>query len=104
MTENTTLTRAQLSNKLYHDTGISMQECNVLVDAFFNTISANLCKGESVKLSSFGTFNLRHKQPRIGRNPKTGVEVEISARTVISFNPSNLLKEKVNKNLSSSEK
>lgn len=101
MTDNTTLTRAHLSNKLYHDTGISMQEANKLVDTVFDKISENLCKGDSVKLSSFGTFNLRHKNPRIGRNPKTGVEVEISARTVVTFNPSNLLKERVNKNLTS---
>jgi integration host factor subunit alpha len=101
MTENTTLTRAHLSNKIYHETGVSMQECNSLVDGVFEAICKNLCTGESVKLSSFGTFNLRHKKPRIGRNPKTGVEVEITARTVVSFNPSNLLKEKINKNLSS---
>jgi integration host factor subunit alpha len=91
-----TLTRADLSAAVYKAVGLSLQECNALVDAVIEEISVALEQGESVKLSSFGTFSLRKKKERIGRNPKTGVEVPISSRTVLSFNASNLLKGKVN--------
>lgn len=92
-----TLTRADLSNAVYREIGLSLSESTELVDAVIDEISGALESGETVKLSSFGTFKLRHKKQRIGRNPKTGVEVPISPRTVLSFNASNLLKEKVNK-------
>ncbi len=94
-----TLTRADLSNALYKEIGLSLQECNNLVDDVIEEVCKALENGETVKLSSFGTFNLRHKKPRVGRNPKTGVEVPITSRTVLSFNASNLLKSKVNDNL-----
>jgi integration host factor subunit alpha len=94
-----TLTRANLSATVYKEIGLSLQECNALVDAVIEEISACLEAGEAVKLSSFGTFNLRNKKPRIGRNPKTGVEVPITPRTVLSFNASNLLKAQVNSSL-----
>ncbi len=94
-----TLTRADLSNSVYKQIGLSLQECNMLVDAVIEEISLSLEQGKSVKLSSFGTFNLRVKKQRMGRNPKTGVEVPITPRTVLSFNASNLLKANVNKNL-----
>jgi integration host factor subunit alpha len=94
-----TLTRADLSASVYKEIGLSLQECNALVDAVIEEVSTCLQEGEAVKLSSFGTFNLRNKKPRVGRNPKTGVEVPITPRTVLSFNASNLLKAKVNSNL-----
>lgn len=99
MTE-TTLTRADLSANVYKEIGLSLQECNALVDAVIEEVALALEAGETVKLSSFGTFSLRKKRKRIGRNPKTGVEVPISPRTVLSFNASNLLKHKVNDTLS----
>lgn len=94
-----TLTRADLSNSVYKQIGLSLQECNSLVDSVIEEISLSLEQGNPVKLSSFGTFSLRGKKQRMGRNPKTGVEVPITSRTVLSFNASNLLKAKVNNNL-----
>ena len=91
-----TLTRADLSNIVYKQIGLSLQECNALVDSVIEEVCSSLEQGDSVKLSSFGTFNLRRKKQRMGRNPKTGVEVPITSRTVLSFNASNLLKAKVN--------
>ena len=91
-----TLTRADLSASLYKQLGLSLQECNSLVDSVIEEICGSLERGDNVKLSSFGTFNLRKKNQRMGRNPKTGVEVPITSRTVLSFNASNLLKSKVN--------
>ena len=95
-----TLTRADLSASVYNKIGLSLQECNALVDTVIEEICAGLEQGDSVKLSSFGTFNLRKKKQRMGRNPKTGVEVPITSRTVLSFNASNLLKSRVNSGLS----
>ena len=95
-----TITRADLSAAAYKQIGLSLQECSSLVDAVIEEISISLEKGEVVKLSSFGTFATRQKRQRVGRNPKTGVEVPISPRTVLSFNASNLLKQKVNDSLS----
>jgi integration host factor subunit alpha len=94
-----TLTRADLSNSVYEQIGLSLQECNALVDSVIEEVSVALEQGSSVKISSFGTFGLRNKKQRMGRNPKTGVEVPITSRTVLSFNASNLLKAKVNNNL-----
>ena len=91
-----TLTRADLSNAVYREIGLSLSESTDLVDAVIEEISAALETDELVKLSSFGTFKVRHKKQRIGRNPKTGVEVPISPRKVLSFNASNILKNKVN--------
>lgn len=94
-----TLTRADLSNSVYKQIGLSLQECNSLVDTVIDEISVALEQGHDVKLSSFGTFSLRKKKQRMGRNPKTGVEVPITPRVVLSFNASNLLKQKVNQSL-----
>ncbi len=93
-----TLTRADLSNAVYREIGLSLSESTQLVDAVLEEISAALSEGNSVKLSSFGTFKLRRKKERVGRNPKTGVEVPITPRTVLSFNASNILKNSVNPN------
>jgi integration host factor subunit alpha len=94
-----TLTRADLSNVVYKQLGLSLQECNALVDSVIDEVCTSLEQGESVKLSSFGTFALRRKKQRMGRNPKTGIEVPITSRTVLSFNASNLLKARVNEGL-----
>jgi integration host factor subunit alpha len=94
-----TLTRADLSNSVYKQIGLSFQECNALVDAVIEEVSASLEKGDTVKISSFGTFTVHGKKQRMGRNPKTGVEVPITPRNVLSYNPSNLLKARVNTNL-----
>ncbi len=93
---NKTLTRADLSAAVYREIGLSLSESTQLVDAVVEELSDALAKGNAVKLSSFGTFNLRRKKQRIGRNPKTGVEVPITPRTVLSFNASNILKSEVN--------
>lgn len=93
---NKTLTRADLSNAVYREIGLSLSESTQLVDAVLEEICAALSEGKSVKLSSFGTFKLRRKKERVGRNPKTGVEVPITPRTVLSFNASNILKQSVN--------
>jgi integration host factor subunit alpha len=98
MTEKT-LTRADLSASVYKEIGLSLQECNALVDAVIEEVCLALEQDETVKLSSFGTFALRKKKERVGRNPKTGVEVPITSRTVLSFNASNLLKSRVNEEL-----
>ncbi len=91
-----TLTRADLSNSVYREIGLSLSESTQLVDTVLDEISTALSEGHSVKLSSFGTFKLRRKKERVGRNPKTGVEVPITPRTVLSFNASNILKQTVN--------
>lgn len=94
-----TITRADLGNAVYREIGLSLSESMTLVDAVFEEICQALENGDNVKLSSFGTFSLRKKKARVGRNPKTGVEVVITPRTVLTFNPSNILKESVNRNL-----
>jgi integration host factor subunit alpha len=100
MSEDKTLTRADLSLAVYREIGLSLSESTELVDAMMEEVSDALSHKEAVKLSSFGTFNLISKKQRVGRNPKTGVEVPITARTVLSFNASNILKKKVNDSLS----
>lgn len=94
------LTRADLAAAIYRDVGLSLSESGTMVDAVIEEISDALKSGNQVKLSSFGTFNLRRKKSRIGRNPKTGKEVPITPRTVLTFNASNILKKKVNDSLS----
>ena len=94
-----TITRADLGNAVYREVGLSLSESNVMVDAVFEEITVALQEQEEVKLSGFGTISLRNKKARVGRNPKTGVEVTITPRTVLSFNPSNLLKTQVNDSL-----
>lgn len=94
--EDNTVTRATLAEAVYRAIGFSQTECAELVDSMFETIIEGLHSGETVKLSSFGTFSLRHKRQRIGRNPKTKQEIPITARNVISFRPSNILSKRVN--------
>jgi integration host factor subunit alpha len=93
---DTTITRADLADALYEDVGLSRAESADFVDTIFEEISLALEEGENVKISSFGSFNLREKSARIGRNPKTGVEAVISARNVVVFKPSHKMKEEIN--------
>ena len=91
-----TLTRQDISEALYKHIGLSKHESALMLESVLEQISNALIYGESVKLSSFGTFYLRKKRERIGRNPKTGATATINARRVISFKPSKLMKERIN--------
>ncbi|MDA8870253.1 integration host factor subunit alpha [Rhizobiaceae bacterium] len=93
---NKTLTRAELSEAVYRAVGLSRAESSSLVEDVIEEICVAATRGEHIKLSSFGTFSIRSKNERIGRNPKTGEEVPITPRRVMSFKPSNILKSKVN--------
>ncbi|MEP1442534.1 MAG: integration host factor subunit alpha [Hyphomicrobiales bacterium] len=92
-----TVTRADLCESVYQKVGLSRAESAELVESFLNEVSDCLVGGESVKLSSFGSFIVRSKNERIGRNPKTGEEVPILPRRVLVFKPSNVMKDKINK-------
>lgn len=94
-----TVTRADLCEAVYRTVGLSRSESADLVESVIGEISDSLVRGETVKLSSFGTFSIRSKNERIGRNPKTGEEVPISPRRVMVFKPSNILKDKINNGL-----
>ena len=91
-----TTTRSTLSEAVFKNVGLSRNESAMLVDSVFSEILVSLIKGDDVKISSFGTFIVRQKNERIGRNPKTGEEVPITARSVVTFRASNVLKSKVN--------
>jgi integration host factor subunit alpha len=95
-----TLTRADLSAAVYHAVGIPLSSATSIVDAVIDEVIEALAAGETVKLSSFGTFSMHRKKQRIGRNPKTGVEVPNKPRTVLSFTASNIVKKAVNASLS----
>ncbi|MEM8650280.1 MAG: integration host factor subunit alpha [Pseudomonadota bacterium] len=90
-----TITRIDLSEAVYQKLGLSRIESAELVETFLDLISDRIVEGESVKLSSFGSFLVRSKNERIGRNPKTGEEVPITPRRVMVFKPSNILKQAV---------
>ncbi|MBF0436327.1 MAG: integration host factor subunit alpha [Magnetococcales bacterium] len=92
-----TLTKAAIVEQLYKNLNVKHDKAQDLVEAVLETIKITLEQGEIVKLPGFGNFNVRKKQTRRGRNPKTREEVEISARTVMTFHPSNILRERVNK-------
>jgi integration host factor subunit alpha len=92
---NKTLTRMDLTEAVFREVGLSRNESADLVDKVLDHISDALVRGEQVKISSFGTFSLRDKNARVGRNPKTGEEVPISPRRVLTFRPSQLMKERV---------
>lgn len=91
-----TVTRADLCEAVYQQVGLSRTEASDLVEAVIEEVASAAVLGQNVKLSSFGTFVVRHKDERIGRNPKTGEEVPITPRRVMVFKPSNILKERVN--------
>ena len=92
------LTKKDLVNEIYMQVGFSKQITENLVEEFFSIIVTNLCKKRSVKISKFGTFLIRSKSSRIGRNPKTKEEKEISKRDVVLFKPSKEFKELLNNN------
>ncbi|MEM1102708.1 MAG: integration host factor subunit alpha [Pseudomonadota bacterium] len=94
-----TVTRADLTDAVYRTVGLSRNESSEFVDAVLEQIASTLEKGDSVKLSSFGSFSVREKSLRIGRNPKTGEEVPIEPRRVIVFRPSHVLKDVINQRL-----
>lgn len=93
----TTVTRAQLAEAIYQEVGLSRNDSAQLVDTILEEISQALVRGDMVKLSSFGSFQVRSKAQRIGRNPKTGEEVPILPRRVLVFRASHVLKDKVNR-------
>jgi integration host factor subunit alpha len=95
MTSKTT-TRADLTDAVYRTLGISRNESSVFVERILEEVSLALERGETVKISSFGTFSVRAKKLRMGRNPKTGEEVPITPRRVITFRASHVLKEQIN--------
>ena len=97
-----TVTRADLSEAVYQEVGLSRNESADLVESVLNEISDALIRGEMVKLSSFGSFSVRQKGERIGRNPKTGEEVPILPRRVLVFRASHVLKNRINAFLSRS--
>ena len=92
-----TLTKAELADLLFEKVGLNKREAKDMVEAFFEEIRGALERGESVKLSGFGNFQLRDKPQRPGRNPKTGEEIAISARRVVTFHASQKLKAMVEK-------
>ena len=92
---NKTLTRVDLSEAVFREVGLSRNESSDLVERVIELMSDALVDGGQVKISSFGTFSVRAKSERIGRNPKTGEEVPITPRRVLSFRPSHLMKERV---------
>jgi integration host factor subunit alpha len=91
-----TVTREDLYEAARREVGLSAQECKVLVEQVFDQIASCLARGETVKLSGFGLFVVRQKRERPGRNPQTGEPVSISARRIVSFRPSVVLKDKLN--------
>jgi len=93
----TTVTRAHLAEAVYQEVGLSRNDSAQLVDVILEEICKALIKGEMCKLSSFGSFQVRSKSQRIGRNPKTGEEVPILPRRVIVFRASHVLKDKINR-------
>ena len=95
-----TVTRADLSEAVYEEVGLSRNESAELVESVLDEISKALIKGEVVKLSSFGSFSVREKGRRIGRNPKTGEEVPILPRRVLVFRASHGLKNRINNSIS----
>ena len=90
-----TITRLNLVNALHNETGLAATDCADLVESVLNRMSDCLANGEQVKISSFATFSVRHKKERVGRNPKTGEEATISARNVVDYKASQVLKKNV---------
>ena len=90
--ETPTLTKAELSELLFDKLGLNKRESKDMVEAFFDIIHATLARGDDVKLSGFGNFNIRRKAPRPGRNPRTGESIPIKARHVVTFHASHKLK------------
>ena len=94
-----TVTKADLKDTLFEEIGLNKRESREFVESFFGKICLLLEEGHSIKLSGFGSFNLRDKSERLGRNPKTGEEVPISPRRVVTFKSGQKLKKNINKNI-----
>ena len=92
---NKTVTKADIIEHLHNDLGLNKSECKILVEDFFQEIKISLINNEEVKLSGFGNFELLNKKARPGRNPKTGEDVTISARRVVTFRAGNKLRKKI---------
>ena len=90
-----TMTKAHIVERVYKEGDFTKKEATELVDILFETIKETLAKGEKVKISGFGNFSLRDKSARVGRNPQTGESMEISSRRVLTFKPSQVLKEDI---------
>lgn len=90
------MTKAEIIESVYSKIGFSKKESSDIVELVFDTMKKTLEKGEKIKISGFGNFVVREKRPRIGRNPQTGEEIEISARRVLTFRPSQVLKAALN--------
>ena len=91
-----TMTKADIVEKVYQKIGFSKKEASELVELVFGTLKNTLCDGDKVKISGFGNFVVREKKERIGRNPQTGDQIKISARRVLTFRPSQVLKAMLN--------
>ncbi len=91
------MTKADIVESIYEKIGFSKKESAEIVELVFDTIKETLEKGQKIKISGFGNFVVRHKRPRIGRNPQTGQSIEISERSVLTFRPSQILKQALNK-------
>ena len=94
---NNSLTRLELSDAVVREVGLSRHESMQLVDDVLDHVSTALTDRENLKISSFGTFSCKQKKQRLRRNPKTGIEAPITARKVVTFKPSQIMKEKINK-------
>lgn len=90
------MTKADIIENVYEKVGFSKKESAEIVEMIFETIKETLERGEKIKISGFGNFVIRSKKPRVGRNPQTGEEIEISARKVLTFKPSQVLKNALN--------
>ncbi len=98
------LTKAELADLLFENVGLNKREAKDMVESFYEEVRVALQKGEGVKLSGFGNFQLRAKPQRPGRNPKTGEEIPITARRVVTFHASQKLKTMVEKNYRGKQK
>lgn len=90
------MTKADIIEQIYEKIGFSKKESSDIVELVFDLMKETLEKGEKIKISGFGNFVVRSKRPRVGRNPQTGEEIEISARKVLTFRPSQVLKAALN--------
>ncbi len=93
---NDTLTRAEIIEAIYRDVGVSKKDASDALQFVLDEITTALTKNDTVKIATFGSFKTRLKNKRVGRNPKTGIEVDIDQRVVTTFKASNILKEKIN--------
>ncbi|MEK6706577.1 MAG: integration host factor subunit alpha [Bdellovibrionota bacterium] len=98
------MTKADIVEALYQKIGFSKKEAADLVEMVFDTIKSTLSQGQKIKISGFGNFVLREKRSRVGRNPQTGQSIEISARRVLTFRPSQVLRAEVNSSAGSGKR